>query len=159
MFNCSAVLEPLPVASTAFLNAGAAGFLPRGGAAPGWLQGKTSLLLGTCCRGGWDTIHLLAIGLSSSLYQLGSWGSQLVLAAAPEAGLWLGEIQSEGLGRGWVVASAPRRTPGSFPVLSDLMLDSGINKQSHDGRSCQNLLMPLQNQSPHPGLSWCMTPS
>lgn len=110
---------------------------------PGEEQLQGSLLLGSCCWGGWDRIHVPTVGLSSCLYQLGSWGSQLVLAAAPEVGLGLGDIHPKGwagvvasagsgvvtpAGAG-VVTAAPQSTPGSFPVLSDLVLDSGINKQ------------------------------
>lgn len=62
----------------------------------------------------------------------------------------------------WVGQDAPWAIAGAVPpaalcaldswvlgvtgkVGSDLVLDSGINKQSNDGRSCWDLLMPLHN--------------
>lgn len=104
MLNCSAVLELLPVASPQWqeqrdscpgeeqLQAGSKENLPAPGAPAAGVGGK-------------DTTHVLAVGLSSCLYQLSSRGSQLVLAAAPEAGLWLGGINP--LGWAGVVAPAP----------------------------------------------------
>lgn len=102
---------------------------------------------------GGTRVGLLAVGLSSHLQQLGSPRSQLILVAAPVVGLRLGEMHPKGQAVAGAVTPAPRCTLGSWltgavgKAVSDLMLDSGINKQSNDGISCQDPLMPLQKQS------------